>query len=281
MSEEKTVNFKKTTVRELGPTLPIGVKSPQGAVGKELVVRPWRMREEKAIARALSALPDENFGTRLAIVMSVMCQRLGPVDLDQIKDIPARRLIISTMTMPDVFYAYIWLRIQAIGNEIKFNFKCPKQKCHHEFEFVADLMSTEVKVPVDETDLYWEYKLKTPVQIRGLTVEGFRMGPQQWMTAENAVASDGPKVSVIQGSIRGFSNEKTIDKTTNQPIEQKLLDSELDEITKYDLEGMFSAISKHQFGPVMAVDVTCPQCEHSWESSIDWRYESFFVVSSD
>jgi hypothetical protein len=120
--------------------------------------------------------------------------------------------------------------------------------------------------------LSWECNLRTPVSIRGKLQTGFRMGPQKW-GALAGVTEESAKVSVIQNSIVGFVGD---------PIDMMLLDTELDELTKFDLENITAQIEKHNIGPVMGLDVKCPveSCGYEWLTAIDWRYHNFFAVSS-
>ena len=58
-----------------------------------------------------------------------------------------------------------------------------------------------------------------------------------------------------------------------------LAETELDELVKIDLEELAGLIDANGFGPNMSVDAKCPK-GHKFVSPIDWRYDSFFGISS-
>jgi hypothetical protein len=273
--EKQTEKHTKTDIAKYGPTLPMGVAGPTGVPAREIVVRPWRLKEEKELGKLRAQNQDATLTQYVTMVLATMCSKLGAVDFDTVKDFAARRLVISQMFVPDVFYAYIWLRIHAIGHELDLKLKCPY--CRHEDKITADLRTTEVWVPKDPKAAEWECTLKHPLQLRGKTVTGFRMGPQRWSALETADIASGDtgamKALTILGSVRGFLGD---------PMDIPLAPHELDELTKQDVERLVAALDDNMVGPVMSVEAKCvkERCGKTWNAPIDWGYDRFFSTSS-
>lgn len=273
----ETVETKKSTIRELGPTLPLGVVGPSGARGREIGVRPWRIKEEKELGRLRAKHSDANINLSkyISIVVSTMCTRLGGADFESVADPLHKQIAVSSMLVPDVFYAYIWLRIQAIGPELVLNMKCPK--CRSEFKYEADLLSTEVVVPENPDKVSWTYKLQTPISLRGKQVSNLHLGPMPWASLENAQTFSNDlasgRAAAILGSVRRLGDDEH---------ETVLAPDELDEMTKRDFEALSDEINERHLGPVMAVEVVCPmqRCDFTWHTPLDWGYDSFFSNSS-
>ena len=59
-----------------------------------------------------------------------------------------------------------------------------------------------------------------------------------------------------------------------------LTDQEMDELDKYDIEGIAALMDDHVVGPDMVVEGYCPKCGASFKWPIPWVYNSFFARSS-
>lgn len=268
----------KTTQAELGNMLPIGVVSASGARGRVFAMRPWRLKEERELGKLRAQHADALLTQYISMILATMCQTIGGQDMEKLGDMDARKLFVSQMFVPDVFYTYLSLRIAAIGPELALTLKCPR--CNTEIpKFMADLTSTEVwKLPDGSVDLAnWDYKFMDPIQLRGKTVTGLRLGPARWSSLEEADIAKGDsgtaKAVSILGSARGFLGD---------PQDVALAPHELDEMTKRDVEGLVAMINDKGLGPVMAVDVKCKRdrCQRNFLAPIDWGYDSFFSTSS-
>lgn len=270
---------RKSTIQAMGASLPIGtVGTTGGKAIKDFTLRPWRMAEEKELGRLRAQHQDATLTQYVSMVLATMCMRLGAFGIESMKSFAEKRLAVSQMYMADVYYAYVWLRIQAMGPELALKLKCPF--CRTDFNFTGDLNSTEVYVPTADGDkaLEWEFKLSQPVSLRGKQVAGFRMGQPRWSALDTADVAQGDsgagKALVINGSIRGFIGDDT---------EVVLAPDELDQVlVKRDLERLVVAIDKHMLGPVMSIEAECTaeRCKKTWNAPIDWGYDRFFSVSS-
>jgi hypothetical protein len=264
-SEDKPVH----TLALQGPVLPVGLFEG-GSLRKDFDVRPWRMKEE----RELGALKDKNKNanqfTYIAMVLATMLSKLGPHDFLAM-DFKKKRGIVAQMMMADVYYAYLYLRREAIGSSLSMSFKCPS--CGHGFAYAADLDTVEVKA-VDNFDATkWTYTLKDPFPFRGGTAKILNIGQLLWGTMEglsSTAINSQAKSSIIRGSVvsvEGFAAAP-------------LADHEIDEMTKRDIEALANEIGNRFLGPDLALECDCPKCSTTIKAAIDWSYEGFFAISS-
>jgi hypothetical protein len=274
--QSKETKIKKTTLAELGPKLPIGiVDSKTGTLGKVFSVRPWRLKEERELGKIRAANENASVAQYVAMILATMCTRFGNHDFEKMK-FEERRLILSSAYMADVFYAYIWLRRDAIGSELSLKITCSNSNCHTNFEFTGDLGSIDVGEVDSLVDTEWIYKLKTPITVRGKLIEHFKFGPSRWNTLETIPAgtrrfdTGAAKSAIIRGSILEAGELGAI----------PLVDDELDELTKFDLERITTAINERPVGPTMSIEGKCTSCGAPFEHAIEWATDNFFEPSS-
>jgi hypothetical protein len=201
-----------------------------------------------------------------------MCTRLGPWTFDEVA-FAERRALISGLTMPDVFLAYVFLRVEAMGPMFKMEITCAR--CSNEFPFTVNLEETEVRYVEDPERVFWEYELRAPFEVRGRKVDKIRMGPTRWASMESTPPGSLnlgiAKGQIIQGSLYGFPG---------QDGELVLAEHELDQLAKRDLEALTNQLDELSLGPDMSIVGDCPRCSRRFRESIDWSHEAFFGTSS-
>lgn len=267
----KALEAKVITLKELGPNLPLGI--PKGeAFARDVAVRPWRYKEEKELGALREEDQSQSVAQYVTTILAVMCTSLGGHNFEQMKPIE-RRVIISQMWMGDVFYAYMWLRIQALGNILPVTLVC--RTCNHEFPFDANLETTEVRIAESMEAVNWEYKLYTPITIRGEKVKAFKMGPARWGAMETlgdaAMDTGKAKGAIIAGSICGIVGDDT-------PM--VVTESELEELVKLDIETLTKKLDDSAIGPNMSIECSCKRCRRTLIQAISWGYDNFFGISS-
>lgn len=282
MAVKPKIRYSTVTLAELGPQLPIGIES-NGQIGKQLSELPWKMKHEKE----LGAMRAKNQGISVAqftsMVLATLYKRMGPHDFEPM-DFNARRIHISQAFMADVYYAYVWLRRQSIGNVCDMKLRCPN--CTNQFDFAADLNTVEVRVPqpvepvkddkqpVGLPNMNWTYKLQDPFELRNKTVTELLLGPARWYAMEavkGQMNTGEAKYAIINGSIH---------KVGGHDQQLVLADHELDEMSKRDLEQITAEIDANALGPDMSIKDVCPRCNRDFELPIDWGFDSFFGISS-
>lgn len=276
-SEPESESKGKTTMGELGLKMPLGIIHTDGSYSKGFKVKPWRMTEEKELAQYRQDGEGQNVATYVSTVVAYMCSVLGHHNFADM-DMTERKVIVSQMYMGDVWYVYAYIRREALGSLLKLMLKCPR--CRKDFPFTADLTTLNVTAADTLDDTLWEYKLNTPIDIRGKKAEVFYMGPQRWTVAESVFTdpnSGTAKEVTFRASIRAL----------NDPKDQiQLADGEIDDLVKLDIEAIASQIDDHFIGPDMSIELgaddPCGHCKYKAKRliSIDWTFDSFFGSSS-
>lgn len=262
----------KTTIAELGPNLPVGYLVG-GSLVKDLKDRVWRTKDERELAKMRKK--NQSMASYLTMVIGQMFSKFGPHQFAVDQKPAEKQVVIGQAYMGDVFYAYMYLRQQVIGNELVMNITCPTPDCGS-FKFTGDLGSTEVNKVDDPEALLWEHKLLRPIELRGKEITKFRLSTPLWHSLVSSSKDDNfnetlGKIMVVQSSIIGLNDE---------PGMIALTDAEMDEVGKKDLEAIAHRANDEFIGPKMGVEGKCPKCEREFNAPIDWSYDRFFTTSS-
>lgn len=274
-AESAQAKFVLKTLGELGPNLPVGV-SVQGAPrSRAFRVRPYKMKQEKALAVLRDEAKGNNIGSFVSDALALMLQTVGPHNFDGMKD-GERQLVINQLSMPDVLYLYLYLRYSALGDEpVVMLVRC--QSCTTEYRWYGDLGSMEVKVVEDDkSDLTRTYELRDPMQFRGKEVSKLKLGLISWnLFSRPEFQSRGSmQNATIMASIVGVHGIDAI------PGTFQVGSSDLDDMTKYDMTGLIRDIEVNTPGPQLDVTPECPSCQHKQKMMLDWSWDSFFARSA-
>lgn len=268
----KRVNIKKTTLAELGPRLPHGIADVGGNLIKDIAVRPWRFKEEKELGKLLDKNREATMVQYTSMVLGAMYTQMGPSNFEAMNE-AERRLAVAQLEVGDAFYAYCWLRRESLGPHLKMDITCAS--CLNVFPFKADLDTLAVSTVEKPEDALWEYCLQDPYEIRGKLVEKFMMGQAKWQSLEGAEPSGrfntgAAKAIMIRACVKSFGDMGSV------PI----MDNDLDEMSKRDIEGILEGIDNNHVGPDMSIEHVCKRCGSQIRTSIDWSHGSFFGASS-
>jgi hypothetical protein len=278
VAEEETKQeeqFKTTTIGERGNYLPIGFKEPNGGLARAFSFRRWTMKQEKELGEVREKLNKASLPEYVMAILGLMTTNIGSIDIQSMKD-AERQLVFGQMFMADVLYMYICLRLQALGNELDIELKCPS--CGAKQTFTADVGSIDVRHIERPEMSCFVHTLRDPIRIRNKEVTKFQLGHSRWgalVTGGISNVSEA-KSTIIAGSVIGINDEIT-----------DIMESELDDISKKDLEDLVQKINKAAVGPDMSVEGSCSAtlkngkpCKAEFKSQIDWGYDSFFAGSS-
>lgn len=278
---EKTEGIKTVTLAEQGPILPIGTLDQDSNLVKAFTTRNWTFKQERVLGERRRDMGSEgdNMARYVSAVLATMCPQLGAHDFSRDEERELNEIRVGQMWLPDVMYAYVYLRYKALGHELPMTLTSPYTK--KEFKWSGDLTTLSIKVPSTPEDAYWDYELRDPFEIRGKLATSFKMGPQRWNVAEQLNPGNSTdataKAAAIRSSIHGVAGLPPL----------ALIDEDLDDMTKRDIEGLASAIDVNGVGPIMVLDVEDPTVEVSaggkrrtFHQQVDWRYDNFFAISS-
>lgn len=265
---------KIMTLGERGPVLPLGIADPSGALHRDLEFRRWTGAVMRDLGKKRGEGRELSMSEHVGLVLSVLATRIGPHDFTTLSR-KEQKLVISQMHMGDVFYAYCYARVQALGPQIVLDMACPV--CRTEFKFEGDLNQLTLSVAEKIEDARWEYELRDPVEIRGAMVTRLAMGPALWHHVEtaqvvNGADIEGGKLAMVAGSIRGAVGREQFPLTSR----------EIDEFSGSDIEGIVGELDEHHIGPDMRVETACPNriCRTKLNQPINWAYHYFFGPSS-
>lgn len=280
-AEEEKPGPKITTLEELGYRLPCGtVDTTTGQLDKSIAFRTWNLRREKQLGKIKTSSAGESVMTFMSAVLTIMCTRLGGLrpgydEAGGLKMKPQAfaqlRLQTSNLVLEDVLYTWLLLKCVTTGYDLKVDGNCPH--CRQEAHILADLKTTTIKYVDSFDELFWTYTLKDPVQVRGKEISELKLGPARWSVLEHTKASGidtgGQKADLIYGSVEEVGELGKI----------ALLDTELDELSKRDIEAIAAEMDARAIGPDMRVDYTCEKCFRAAKLQIDWNYDTFFGFS--
>lgn len=265
--------FTMSELGKLGPNLPVGIMI-NGKRSRPFRLRPFRLKEEKEIAKLRQDAKAMTIGKFVLQVMSKMLMTIGPHNFDTMKE-GERVLALCQLTMADMLYVYLYLRYEALGADepVGMKLKCPN--CSGEYQWYGDLGTIEVQVVGDDVQsLDRDFELRDGVILRGEMRKKLKLGPFLWGTFLSPDFQDKSKqnTAVITASIVG------VEGIDQNPF--RIGDDELDELTKYDLNAVIDNIDNNTPGPKLRLEPTCPTCNYKTAIMLDWGYESFFSRSA-
>jgi hypothetical protein len=176
------------------------------------------------------------------------------------------------MFMGDVLYVYTYLRLEAMGEDVRLKVPCGKCKSH--FDFIGDPEDTRRarggdrggtsrRASRSRADWRWP-------------VPSARCSSSPRSAGASSRTSDlanvgAARLNTFQNAIVGVEG---IDPFPGVP------DQILENMTKRDVEGLAKHIESVNPAPALAVEAQCPKCKSKWIGPIDWGYDSFFGPSS-
>lgn len=262
------------TLLSRGPVLPIGISDGSGNLIKDIEFKRWTGATMRELGKLRETERELSMPEHVGLILSVLATRIGPYDFATLKR-DKQKLVVSQMYMGDVFYAYCWARLQSLGPDINMKLSCPI--CRESFNWIGDLGTVSVTSVESLEKANWRYELSEPVKIRGNEAKALSLGPAKWYTLESAQVAgqldlEGGKLAIVAGSIRGVEGREGF------PLTQ----SEIDELSGIDIEGIIAEMDEHYIGLDMRVEAQCPRngCKKTFTSPIDWSYGSFFGASS-
>ncbi len=264
------------TLAEQGPALPLGTMSQGIEPIRTLEFRSWTMKEEKVVGKLLEERGNLSMADYVSIVLSHMCLQLGQHKFDKNVSQEERIVKINQMGMGDVYYAYIWLRTQALGTELDMAVRC--STCKTQFDFTADLNTLKVQHAESFDDACFEYELKVPFEIRGQLATQVRVTPAPW----NSVVTLAGDSNMDQGKLKAGLLSSAIQGINGNEDKIMLMEDEIDDMAKRDFEALTSQYMQRAIGPVMMLEGNCPEerCGAAFAQMLNWRYDYFFGDSS-
>ena len=262
--------MKKVTLKEQGTTLPV----PTKLGGKDFSFKPWRLEQEKLIGNLKAK--HKQAGVFIRQLFNEMLDVLGGAKFESL-DAPKKLLAINQMPLGNIFYLYIWLRLEAMGPGLNLgDIRC--QHCGHKHkDFQADLESMHVRVKEEADPETIEVKLNKPFKMGDVEVVALKLGYTPWdamekMDAADALNDGAVKEAMLLRSVQGWKTDAgDAQLNTHEAIKY---------LSKRDLEALTEYIDEHNAGPVLGLEFDCEKCGELIERPLNWTYDHFFGNSS-
>lgn len=273
--------MKIITLEELGQQLPIGVPA-KGKLLKDFDLRAYKARVDRHLGEWQEAnqgkySPGQMVACKAAKFLSLIVAKYGgfPMSLTESgNSSPESELAVYNWFFADVMYVYLYKRVQ-MEPGLPVPFKCPI--CGIEKEVTFDLRKVEVKVLEKFEELEEWVSVKEPFPLRADSGQcrKAKVTPPRWstMTEPGVMAGD-------MGRTTYASMKSAIIGVNGSEAPYTLVDSELDEMSKIDLE-RFNRVPILTCGPLMATPLDCPieSCRGRIIDALDWSHEHFFERS--
>lgn len=263
---------KLPTLEGFGKKLPIGFEDARGQTHRDFELVPWDFALEEELGEVVEKHPEMSMGQYISEVVGRGLARLGGIDVTKLKR-SERRLLVYRMFFADVLALYVWIRIGALGRELRLGeFDC--RGCGKAIDYVGDLLSLEVKEvardAVEEVEVEFEYGGK---RRRSISV-----GPLRWafMEVDDPSVLSNPakmKLHTIANSVAGVEGvEPGVPVVVTRDV--------LRTMKPRDINRVVAAVDRVSGGVVMQVEGVCPRCKRGFAEGVDWSYEDFFGRSS-
>lgn len=283
MTEATHPGYSSSTLQEMGATLPIGVPVGKPAIlAKNFAFKPFRMKEERELdkIRNKKGGSGSHPGKVVEDVLAHMLTEWGGDSEFAHKSEKIRRSAIRTAFMADVLYAYVMLRIEAMGPILGLKLECPH--CDHEWAWKTSLEGLEVDYVEGIAALADRvYKLRNGIKFGEKTYDILAVSPPTW-----AAVSD-----IKQGARRGGTGDIKA-RMILSCIHQAGIEADpkappitagnalLDSMTKRDVEELAQYINDEFPNVDLAMEIDCPSCERTFGHSVQWNWDFFFSSSS-
>lgn len=271
--------------KNLGHVLPIGILSG-GKFLNEFSLRPEGLETpiEREIGRYRKANEQLPNTILVSKVVSELLHTLGgkPFGVKDNNE-PMTRIekqqFVQSMYLADAQYIYFCARMEELGNDYVFPFKCD-QCGYMQEKAVVDLSNMDVHCVVDPSVLMSQVELKRGLRYRDGTIKKKVM-----VSPAYCFHMEDPEIMIAGGDpnlMRLFMIGKCITGVEGVEGQVPLSQSEVDSLRKIDLEILGQHISDVNLGPSLTLSGNCPNeiCKIPFQLGLNWDYDHFFSMSS-
>jgi len=272
--------FKTTTLKEFGPNFPVIRRDSEGKTIEKrgFTFNEWDMEMEETLSKMKGQA--ESTGKFVNDMMGTMFADFCGTDFQSLDD-ETRQLRINQLEFPNVMYAYIHLRVQELGPEMKIDVGCPAcGKLNKDFTFSLEDMDVRVKDADHPRTVLYELKrpiiLEDKQIITGVTLDVAKWDAMERADVEVRVNSAKMKWLLFESAIAGVNNAKG----PLPPDEFVDIKTVIKKLKKVDIELCMAKLVENNGGPLMATSGKCHYCKTEFWKELDWRFDYFFDSSS-
>jgi len=268
------------TLNEYGQRLPIGLvdeSTNPHTLKKEFELKKFDWQTERAASKTWKRVmrrEGTTFLDEIIVKLSHTLKSLGGTSLEK-HNIDKKMQILYEMFPGDVFYMYVWLRVESLGNEFALTkVKCPA--CGHIIqEFPVDLSTIEINTRDNIDDIYHEITLRDGFEAMGETRKKITMRPSTFRAMVQGDVEDDAEffANVFKGSVIAIEG---------MPPDTTLTDADIEQMSPRDRALVRGEVDFMSGGPRWDVVINCPneKCKVQFDHLIDWRFSNFFRLSS-
>lgn len=275
--------MKKTTIKELGSNLPIGILD-KNKLKKEFTLRPYKGKVDRILESWRSNNEGKPLGYLTAKYLSLIIDRVEDISfvLDATSDSSAdQELKIHNWYFADVLYAFIYSRITSVDNIIEVAWSCPMQKaegtakCNGQGIAKADLWSTEVTTIEDLKELEHWIKLKKGFKLRdGNLCRRVKMKP---ISFQSQLSMGAASIGINSVGYHHFMDAISgVDCVEGDYV---LTVAEIDEMEKIDALTIDRQAGKIAAGADLRTHLECDKCGAKIVNALNWSFDHFFDYS--
>jgi len=279
--ESLPVPFATSTLGEYGNMLPIGILTEDGQLHKEFTFRELNWDEEDEIDRIRNSKkgPGDHPARLVTSVLAHMLSQWGGNSRFHTAPLDSRIRAIETAFMEDVLYAWVAFRIQELDPVYTVTIKeCVS--CEREYNWTTDLNDLEVKVAQSVPE-HHVFKLSREISHGPSEVDRVSIGCPRWngVTSIDYNARKKGFATIKRGILMGAIHH-VFDHRTPETV-HALSPSIRRRIRKVDMERMTAIPDSGLFPRAdMTFHMSCPHCQASLETSLDWTWDFFFGSAS-
>ncbi len=281
---EKTIEkpkeqHRKTNLQTLGNNFPILTfdgPTQKFRAKRSFSFLEWDMGIEEKIAEYKAK--SKTVGEFVSKIFSILLDDFCGIDFQ--KQSPEQRLLlINQLEIPNVMYAYLCLRIEELGHELRMDVPCPHCKKMNK-DWRGDLRTIEIGVKDEEHQRKVLYDLVKPIRMGDeKTVVEFELDVPKWDAMENVsmeVAENEAKFKreIFKSSIVSFKLGDAKDASFTDK------DEVISKLKKVDIEKCMKVALENAAGPIMSIGGKCTHCSTEWVKPLNWGYDYFFDSSS-
>jgi hypothetical protein len=272
---DKATEDALPTLGEVGKRFPIGFVDQTGGKHLDFDLVEWTYEVEERLGELASTEDKMPLNVYISELIGHGLARVGSIDVTKMKR-SERRLLVRSMYFSDALYVYVWIRLAAIGNELKLN-AFPCDACGRDIEgFTADLRTIGVKVFPNGVPNK-TVKLERGVEYAGKRLTEITVGPVRWAFAETGE----PSSFTNQAKLKLLTLQHGIIGIKGAPEGPVYLTAEhLRSMLPREINVLVTEIDQCNGGPAMDIRDTCPHCRRTFKQTIRWSYENFFALSS-
>lgn len=265
-------DLKDTTLGLYGYNLPIGIElGTPPSLQKDFSFRPFRLIEERLIEEDLKKKKGGAHPAQAVLTtLKIMLTRFAGIDFNTASE-KEKMSVLSSAYMTDILFAYLTLRVEALGEELEAPCKCPS--CSTEWRWSADLRDLEVKV--SDSVPTFEFELRSPIRLGEKEVQRVRLYPPSWSTLVSM--KTGSDSSLKRGILLSSMREVFLD---GDWVRRPLPPQVLDQLTKRDSELLIKVIDTEFPSIDLSIETECPSCSHKGVETIQWSHSFIFGSSS-